>query len=63
MKRSLLPNGQRLDSALISKENAPDLLDLSDLDVIKYVEAGALEDLYSYMEQGGRIHLMPVFFA
>ena len=46
----------RLDSALISKENAPDLLDLSDLDVIKYVEAGALEDLYPYMEQGGQIH-------
>lgn len=46
----------RLDSALISKENAPDLLDLSNLDVIKYVEAGALEDLYPYMEQGGQIH-------
>lgn len=45
----------RLDSALISKENAPDLLDLSDLDVIKYAEAGALEDLYPYMEQGGEI--------
>lgn len=46
----------RLDSALISKENAPDLLDLSELDVIKYAEAGALEDLYPYMEQGGEIH-------
>lgn len=45
----------RLDSALISKENAPDLLDLSNLDIIKYVKAGALEDLYPYMEQGGEI--------
>lgn len=45
----------RMDSALMSKEDAPDLLDLTDLDIDKYVEAGILEDLYPYMERGGQI--------
>ncbi len=40
----------RLDSSLTSKEQAPDLLDLSFLDITKYADAGALEDLNTYMK-------------
>lgn len=40
----------RLDSALASKEG-PDILDLTHMDILKYVDAHALEDLYSYMEE------------
>ena len=42
----------RLDSALASKDG-PDLLDLSQRDIWKYANAGALDDLYAYMGEGG----------
>ncbi|HBA49246.1 MAG TPA: hypothetical protein DCZ91_15920 [Lachnospiraceae bacterium] len=45
----------RLDSSLTSKDNPPDLLDFTDLDVWKYAEAGALEDLNSYIGTDGSI--------
>lgn len=42
----------RLDSALASEEGAPDLVDLTNMDIVKYAETGALEDLYQYMGDG-----------
>lgn len=42
----------RLDGALASKDG-PDLLDLSHRDIWKYVNAGALDDLYAYMGEDG----------
>lgn len=45
----------RLDSSLTSKELAPDLLDLSYMDIPKYADADALEDLNAYIEKDGSI--------
>ena len=42
----------RIDSALASGEASPDLLDLTNMDIVKYAEAGTLEDLSQYMEAG-----------
>lgn len=42
----------RLDSAVSSSSECPDLLDLSGLDVHKYAGRKALEDLSPYMENG-----------
>ena len=39
----------RLDSSLVSR-NAPDILDLTGLDIYKYADKAMLEDLNSYME-------------
>lgn len=43
----------RLDNAVSSSSECPDLLDLADLDVHKYAGKKALEDLSSYMEEDG----------
>ena len=41
----------RLDSSMTSKSDAPDLLDLTELDVVKYANAGALDDLNDYISR------------
>lgn len=45
----------RLDSSLVSR-NAPDILDLTGLDIYKYADKAMLEDLNSYMEGGNVIN-------
>lgn len=42
----------RLDAAMSSKSGCPDILDLSYLDLYKYTDKGALEDLSAYMGTG-----------
>lgn len=42
----------RLDAAISSKSGCPDILDLSYLDLYKYTDKGALEDLSAYRETG-----------
>ena len=43
----------RLDSSLTSRDQSPDILDLSNLDITKYADSGALEDLNTYMGSDG----------